>query len=165
MVKAIEGNSEIESQPKLITFPDIEPKFNGFNILEWSKLIEQAIKGRYLGDHFTEEPVTKGSAANKIRDAEEANIKHWLLQSMSPDLRQNFFYIATVKELWEEIKKNCTKQNNDWRLYELNIRSIQVRQGEDSVIWCMRVVYRPSGTKLIISGQWRIQGQQREKIP
>ena len=81
MAKAIEGNSKVESQPRLITFPHIEPKFNVFNILEWSKLVELAIKGRYLGDRLTEEPVTKGSAAYKIWDAEEANIKHWLLQS------------------------------------------------------------------------------------
>ena len=41
-----------------------------------------------------------------------------------------YIYIDTVKELWEEIKKNCTKQNNDWRLHELNMKSIQVKQGE-----------------------------------
>ena len=78
--------------------------------------------------------VTKGSVAYKIWDAEEANIKHRLLQSMIPDLRQNFLYIDTVKEIWKEIKKNCTKKNYDWRLYELNIKSIQVRKGEDSVM-------------------------------
>ena len=79
ITKVIEGNSEVESQSRLITFPNIEPKFNGFNILESSKLIELAAKGRYLGDHLTEEPVTNGSVAYKIWDAEEANLKHWLL--------------------------------------------------------------------------------------
>ena len=53
---------------------------------------------------------------------------------MIPDLLQKILYIDTVKELWEEIKKNCTKQSNDSRLYELNMKSIQVRQGEDSVM-------------------------------
>ena len=86
MAKVDEGSSEVESKPGLITFPDIEPKFNGFNILEWSKLIELAIRGRYLGDHLTKELVTTGSVAYKIWDAEEASIKYWLLQSMIPDL-------------------------------------------------------------------------------
>ena len=134
MAKTTKGRSEVESQPRLITFPDIEPKLNGFNILEWRELIELAIKGRLLGDHLTEELVTKGSAAYTIWDAKEANIKHWRLQSMISDLRQNFLYKDAIKELWEEIKKNFMKQNNDWRLYELNIRSIQVRQGEDHVM-------------------------------
>ena len=40
MAKITEGNLEVESQLRLITFPDIEPKLNGFNIFEWSKLIE-----------------------------------------------------------------------------------------------------------------------------
>ena len=82
MATVTKSSSEVESQPRLISFLDIEPKFNGFNILEWSKLIELVIKVRYLGDHLAEEPVTKGSAAYKIWDAKEVNIKHWLLQSM-----------------------------------------------------------------------------------
>ena len=55
MAKDIEGTPEVESQPRLITFPDIEPKFNGLNTREWSKLIELAINRKYLGDHLTEE--------------------------------------------------------------------------------------------------------------
>ena len=66
MAEVDEGSSEVESKPRLITFLDIEPKFNGFNILEWSKLIELPIKGRYLNDHLTKEPVTKGSVTCKI---------------------------------------------------------------------------------------------------
>ena len=48
MAKITESSSEVELQPRLITFPDIEPKFNSCNILEWSKLIELAMNGRYL---------------------------------------------------------------------------------------------------------------------
>ena len=33
MAKVDEGSLEVEAKPKLNTFPDIEPKFNGFNIL------------------------------------------------------------------------------------------------------------------------------------
>ena len=82
MATVTESSSEVESQPRLISILDIEPKFNIFNILEWSQLIELVIKVRYLVDHSTEEPVTETSAAYKIWDAKEVNIKHWLLQSM-----------------------------------------------------------------------------------
>ena len=45
-----------------------------------------------------------------------------------------YIYIDTIKELWEEINKNCTMQNNDWCLYDLNIKTIQVSEGEDNVM-------------------------------
>ena len=34
MVKVDEDSLEVESKPRLVTFPDIKPKFNGFNIFE-----------------------------------------------------------------------------------------------------------------------------------
>ena len=49
-----------------MNFLDIEPKCNGFNIHAWGKLIDLAIKRRYLGDHFKKELVTKGKVAIKI---------------------------------------------------------------------------------------------------
>ena len=77
---------------------------------------------------MTKELVTKCNVAYKIWDAEEANIKHWLIQICDKT------YICIVKELCEEIKKNFTQKNNYWSLYEVNIRLIQVRQGKDNVV-------------------------------
>ena len=36
----------------IVVFPDIEVKFDGINMLEWSKLVELTLVGRELGDHL-----------------------------------------------------------------------------------------------------------------
>ena len=49
------------------------------------------------------------------------------------DLLQNLLYIDSVKELWEKIKKIFLKKT-DWKLNQLNMKSIQVKRGEDNVM-------------------------------
>ena len=52
-----EMDKATDSGRTIVVFPNIEVKFDGINMLEWSKLVELTLVGRELGDHEKESPV------------------------------------------------------------------------------------------------------------
>ena len=127
------GHSQDIGRPALV-FPPPEVKFDGGNMFEWSKMITLTLDGCQLGDHLTEaaKPVTDPDY--KKWKAAESLILSWMLRSMTPEMRRDFLYCSSVKEIWEDIQKYSDEQTHDWRIYELNGQASRARQGGDNVI-------------------------------
>ena len=114
-----------------IVFPDIQVKFDGLNMFEWSKLVQLTLDGRQLGHHLTDPPLTSTDPSYKARKSEDSLMHQWILVSMSPGMMMDFL---NVEELWDDIQKYSEKQNHDWQIYELNARASQTQEGSDSVM-------------------------------
>ncbi|XP_078441459.1 uncharacterized protein LOC144711354 [Wolffia australiana] len=115
-------------------FPPPEVKFDGGNMFEWSKMVTLTLYGCQLGDHLTDDPRAASDPEYKKWRAEESLILSWMLRSMTPEMRRDFLYCDTVKEMWDDIQKYSEEQSHDWRIYELNVQATQARQGTDNVL-------------------------------
>ena len=47
---------------------------------------------------------------------------------------EDYIYVTTVKEIWNEVTRMCSKEQNDWRIYDLLIMVKQIKQGELSML-------------------------------
>ena len=101
-------------------------------MFEWSEMITLTLQGCQLGDHLTESSKAETDPDHKKWKAEESLILSWMLRSMTPELRRDFLYCDTVKEMWDDIQKYSEKQTNEWRIYELNVQASQAGQGNDN---------------------------------
>ena len=115
-------------------FPPSEVKFDGGNMSEWSPMVTLTLYGCLLGDHLTEGPKQATDPEFKKWKAEESLILSWMLRSMTPEMRRDFLYCDTVKELWDDIKKYSEDQTHDWRIYEINVQEKTTLQGGDNVL-------------------------------
>ena len=68
-----------DSGATIVVFPVIVVKFDGMNLLEWSKLVELTLVGRELGDHLKESPILEKDPRYKRWKAEEALIHQRIL--------------------------------------------------------------------------------------
>ena len=57
------------------------------------------------------------------------DIKHYESRN-----EKRFFYVDFVKELWDEVSKYSAKKHYDWRIYDLNAKGIQARQGSENIL-------------------------------
>ena len=131
------GSDETHSAPigrPIFVFLPPEVKFDGGNMFEWSKMITLTLDGSQLGDHLTEAPVLATDPEYKTWKAKEASILGWMLRSMTPEMRRDFLYCSSVKELWEDIQKYSEDQIHHWRIYELYGQAAKTRQGMDNVM-------------------------------
>ena len=94
-------------------FPPPEVKFDGRNMFEWSKMITLTLNGCQLGDHLTEAPKSVTDPEYKKWKAEESLILSWMLRSMTPEMRRDFLYCDSVKEMWDDIQKYSEEQTHD----------------------------------------------------
>ena len=115
-------------------FPPSEVKFDGGNMFKWSKMINLTLYDCQLGDHLTENPREETNPEYKKWKAEESLILSWMLRSMTPEIRRDFLYCDTVREMWDDIQKYSEEQTHDWCIYELNVQASQARQGGDNVL-------------------------------
>ena len=115
-------------------FPPPEVKFDGGNMFEWSKMITLTLEGSQLGDHLTEAPVAATDPEFKRWKAAESLTLSWMLRSMTPEMRRDFLYCDSVKELWDDIQRYTEEQTHDWRIYELNVQASQAHQGSDNIL-------------------------------
>ena len=80
-------------------FPPPKVKFDGGNMFEWSKMITLTLDGSQLGDRLTEAATPATDPEYKKWKAAESSILSWMLRSMTPEMRQDFLYCYSVKEL------------------------------------------------------------------
>ena len=97
-------------------------------------MVTLTLHGCQVGDHLTEIPKSGANLEYKRWKAEEFLILSWMLMSITPEMRRDFLFCDTVKELWDEIQKFNEEQNHDWRIYELNGQASQARQGSENVL-------------------------------
>ena len=96
-------------------------------MFEWSKMVTLTLYRFLLGDHLIEGPKHATDLEFKKWKAEESLILNWMLRSMTPEMRCDFLYYDTVKELWDD-------QTHEWRIYELNMQEKTTLQGGDNVL-------------------------------
>ena len=90
--------------------------------------------GRELGDRLKESLVLEKDPQFKRWKAEEALIHRWILNTLNPEMRRDFLYVDSVKELWAEVSKYSVKKHYDWCIYDLNAKVIQARQGSENIL-------------------------------
>ena len=83
--------------------PPPEVKFDGGNMFEWSKMITLTIDGSPLGDHLTEAATPATDPEYKKWKAAESSILSWMLRSMTSEMRRDFLYYNSLKDLWDDI--------------------------------------------------------------
>ncbi|CAA6664464.1 unnamed protein product [Spirodela intermedia] len=127
-------------------------KFNGTKLYQWEKFVKLTLLGRGLLEHLIDDSIGMNDPNYRIWKSEEVFIHLWLLETMTVEMCDNFLYMATVKELWSEVHKNCPKQQNDWKIYGLNAKTMRAIQGEKTImesscelkaIWCKIDHYCP----------------------
>ena len=132
------GNTEVVTSTAIgrlaYVFPPPEVKFDGGNMFEWSKMITLNLEGSQLGDHLTNTPTPETDPDYKRWKAAESSILGWMLRSMTPEMRRDFLYCNSVKELWDDIQKYSEEHTHDWRIYELTGQVAKARQGGDNVL-------------------------------
>ena len=97
-------------------------------------MITLTLNGCQLGDHLTEVPKPETDPEYKKWKAEESLILSKMLRSMIPEMRRDFLYCDSAKEMWDDIQKYNEEQTHHWRIYELNVQASQVGQGGDNVL-------------------------------
>ena len=95
------GNSDLVTSGGNSTFvlPPPEIKFDGGHMFEWSKMITLTLDGSQLGDHLTEDLMLLTDPEYKKWKAIESSILSWMLRSMTPEMRRDFLYCGSVKDL------------------------------------------------------------------
>ncbi|XP_078446364.1 uncharacterized protein LOC144715310 [Wolffia australiana] len=117
-----------------IILPDISIKFDGTNGYQWRQHVELSLEARFLLENLSKDPIFPGNPSFRTWKSKESLTCHWLLGITVPDMADNFLYVDIVKIMWDEITKNCAKQQNDWRCYDLMVQAAQAKQGDSSVM-------------------------------
>ena len=97
-------------------------------------MVELTLEARGLLNHLSDDPMELESPMRKTWDSEEALIHSWLLSNMSEELMEDYICVTIVKEIWNEVTRMCSKEHNDWRIYDLLIKVKQIKQGKLSVV-------------------------------
>ena len=97
-------------------------------------MITLTLEGSQLRDHLTNTPTPETDPDYKIWKAAESSILGWMLKSMTPEMRRDFLYCNSVKELWDDIQKYSEEHTHDWRIYKLTCQVAKARQGGDNLL-------------------------------
>ena len=94
-------------------FPPLEVKFDGGNMFGWSKMITLTLNSCQLRDRLTEAPKPLTDPKYKKWKAKESLFLSWMLRSMTPEMRRNFLYCDSMKEMCDDIQKYSEEQTHD----------------------------------------------------
>ena len=130
----VDTESQKSTRHPDVALPDLRIKSTGSKVFRWNKLVELTLKARGLLNHLSDDLVELGSPMRKTWDAEDALIHSWLLSNMSEELMEDYNCATTVKKIWNEVMGMCSKEHNDWRIYDLLIKVKQIKQGELCVV-------------------------------
>ena len=54
----------------------------------------------------------------------------WLMNSMNDDIKENYLYHTTTKDLWEVIKRSYSDLENSAQMFELRNKARKMTQSE-----------------------------------
>jgi hypothetical protein len=103
-------NSRIDTQTNFTQNPDLPIvvpgiKLNGQNYELWSQIMEMFISSRDKLGLITDkirQPILTDPTYSKWR-AENAIVKGWVINSLTPDLIGNFIRFPTAKGVWDAL--------------------------------------------------------------
>ncbi|KAL7584880.1 uncharacterized protein LOC111901802 [Lactuca sativa] len=106
--------------PDYITLPTAY-KLNGQNYNLWSHSISIFIGGKGKEDYLSinlVQPDDKSPTYKKWK-AENNMVMSWLLNSMTPEIGEQFMFYKTTSEIWEAARDTFSNQDNTSALFEI----------------------------------------------
>ncbi|XP_073037355.1 uncharacterized protein [Primulina eburnea] len=93
------------------------------------------IRGKGKEDHlFDSVPLLgKTESEGRIWKADDSMIMAWLINSMHPELSENFLLFHSAREIWEAAQETFSCRDNTAELFEIEESLHNLRQGESSV--------------------------------
>ncbi|KAI9192209.1 hypothetical protein LWI28_019566 [Acer negundo] len=115
--------------------PITSHKLTGNNYLPRSQSVLMFVKGKGKADLLTGEVdiPKKKDKAYKIWETKN-KVMSWLVNSMTPEVGENFLLYETAREMWEAVKDTFSNKDNILELFSLEGHLHDLRQGELIVI-------------------------------
>ncbi|CAA7399929.1 unnamed protein product [Spirodela intermedia] len=111
-----------------------EFKLTGYNLIRWSKYVREVFTGRGVLHHLIEGKPDPLSREFRRWREKDALIKTWFWGTMIPQIGRDFFFLSTVKDMWETVHTKFSQRNNEAHLYELETKSMSTIQGNKSMM-------------------------------
>lgn len=118
------------------TFVPICPhKLNGHNYLQWSQSMKMFLSGRSRDDYLTGNIVPPLSTDPLYRSwrAENNQVMSWLINSMNPEISENFLLYTTAKDIWDAVRETFSNTDNTSEIFHVESLIHDIRQGDKSV--------------------------------
>ena len=131
LASSSETPSIADQNPHTIT----SHKLNGQNYLQWSQSVQMFICGRSKDDYLTGEAKAPKADDPKFRiwKAENNMVMSWLVNSMMPEIGENFLLYSTASEIWEAARVTFSDSENTSELFETENLLHDLKQGDASV--------------------------------
>ncbi|WVZ19805.1 hypothetical protein V8G54_007127 [Vigna mungo] len=106
---------------------------DGQNYLQWSQFILRILKSRSKLDHIHGGGPAPDDKNFSIWDKEDSLIMTWIWQSMAPEIRKNYMFHSSAKEIWEDLQSTFSLKKNLAATHDLKNRIFTTTQGSLSV--------------------------------
>nr|CAD1831090.1 unnamed protein product [Ananas comosus var. bracteatus] len=119
-------------------------KLNGQNYLQWSQSILMIIRGKEKEDYLTGDSAAPETTAPTYKKwmAENNMVMSWLVNSMMPDIGENFLSFETAKEIWDAAKETFSDAENTSEVVEIEGILHDLRQGDLTVTQYFNILTR-----------------------
>ena len=110
-------------------------KLNGRNYLQWSQSVLLYLCSKEKEDCLTEKVVKPEEKEARYRawKRENSQVMSWLINSIMPNIGENFLLYETVAEVWEAVKETYSYKDNTPELVTIEGALHNLRQGDLSV--------------------------------
>ena len=108
--------------------------FTGRNLYLWRRFIERTLRPQKLEGHLTNPRPNEDDAHYFKWINEEHVLFTWLLDSMKPDINDQFIDHESVKDKWDEVTRLYSKLEDESRMADLNKKAMQLLQEHLSVL-------------------------------
>jgi len=110
-------------------------KLNGTNFHEWSQLVMLVIKGKGKVGYLTGEIVRPNIESTKyrLREAKNAIVMAWLVNSMEPKGGRTYLFYKTASEIWSVVQEIYSNLANTTQCFQVRSTIRSTKQGNNSV--------------------------------
>ncbi|XP_034696491.1 uncharacterized protein LOC117929247 [Vitis riparia] len=129
------SSSSSSHQMETSHLPITAHKLNGQNYLQWSQSILMFIRGKEKDDYITGASAAPETTASTYKKwiAENNMVMSWLVNSMTPDIGENFLSFDTAKEIWDIAKETFSDKENTSEIIQIEGILHDLRQGNLTV--------------------------------
>lgn len=94
-------------------------KLNGHNFLQWSQSVMMFICGRGKDELLLETSSRPETSDPKFKAWKSENnlVMSWLINSMAPEIGENFLLYRSAKEIWEAARETYSSRDNTAELF------------------------------------------------
>ncbi|XP_052736717.1 uncharacterized protein LOC128197906 [Vigna angularis] len=108
-------------------------QLDGQNYLQWSQFIRRVLKGRSKLDHINGGGPEPDDTYFSIWDNEDSLIMTWMWQSMIPEIRRNYMFHSSAKEIWDDLQSTFSLKKDLAAYYDTENRIFNTKKGSLSV--------------------------------